>query len=373
MKIKYVIPFAILSLLILSLFKWNPHNEQADLSKLLKRSSLSTSNAQWMDKQICSDLASTQKITQQMLDATEKSLLDRNFKIMRCRIVHGKIHFSHSIQDNDVRIYRVRGFERILKKLSKLVSLPNVDFLVSFEDGFEDEVLEENSAPVLAISKRRNHTKVILYPEIHNYPDVDRTYQEVLSASTNVPWEQKTNRIFWRGSTTGGYYTPDNWMSPLRSRFVIFSKNYPEEFDCAFSTFCQGTPEANQLMQNANLFAKPLYHTSQLSYKYLVALDGNSFPSSQKWQLFSGSVLLKNESDALEWFDGALIPYKHYIPFKWDLSDLLEKIYWLKNHDQLAQGIANEAKKFASESLMSSQMELYVYKLLTTYEKLQNF
>lgn len=59
----------------------------------------------------------------------------------------------------------------------------------------------------------------------------------------------------------------------------------------------------------ACVFAESIRLSEKGAYNYLIAIDGNSFPSSQKWQLLSGSVLLKNESVYIEWFDRAFKPY----------------------------------------------------------------
>ncbi len=109
---------------------------------------------------------------------------------------------------------------------------------------------------------------------------------------------------------------------------------------------------------------------AQVQYKYLIAADGNSFPGSLKWQLFSGSVVLRNESPWVQWYENALIPNEHYIPYRSDCSDLIEKIEWLKENDDRAQQMAIKAKEFARKNLNSKSVELYVYKLLKAYSRL---
>ena len=65
----------------------------------------------------------------------------------------------------------------------------------------------------------------------------------------------------------------------------------------------------------------------QLQYKYLIAVDGWAAP----WErvpavLASNSLLLKQESPFVEWFYDLMIPGVHYVPVKYDLSDLVDKI-----------------------------------------------
>ena len=39
--------------------------------------------------------------------------------------------------------------------------------------------------------------------------------------------------------------------------------------------------------------------------------------------------------------------YVHYVPVKYDLSDLLEKLQWARDHDEEAAGIAANGKMLA--------------------------
>ncbi len=45
-------------------------------------------------------------------------------------------------------------------------------------------------------------------------------------------------------------------------------------------------------------------------------------------------MVFKHDSIYYEHFYKQLQPWVHYIPFKADLSDLLEKIQWARDHDE---------------------------------------
>ena len=49
--------------------------------------------------------------------------------------------------------------------------------------------------------------------------------------------------------------------------------------------------------------------------------------------LAGDALVLKQESQFYEHFYKDLKPFEHYIPFKRDLSDLMEKIQWAKDND----------------------------------------
>lgn len=65
--------------------------------------------------------------------------------------------------------------------------------------------------------------------------------------------------------------------------------------------------------------------------------------------LAGNSVVLKQDSIYYEHFYNELQPWKHYIPFKSDLSDLLEKLQWAKEHDEEVntdlEGLGNGSRR----------------------------
>jgi hypothetical protein len=327
-----------------------------------------TRQTQWMDAHTSSELSKVSFITKEQLNATEQFLRDKNCAFVRIKIENKKIdYFLHT--PTDLYQKRIAGFKRLFNQLQASNRLVEADLIVILDDGVLWEFPEKDLAPVFCISKLKSQSRVFCIPEIHAYPDIDRAYERILKASSKKTWNKKLETAFWRGGTTGGYYTSENWMTMLRTQLVLFSKTMPECFDCAFNTFIQGDPNTESIMRGQELFAEGLSRSRQAQYKYLISIDGNTFPSSLKWQLFSGSVVLRNESEWVEWYDSGLIPFEHYVPYKPDFSDLLGRVIWLKNNDAIAQKIARQAKKFARENLTSKGIELYVYKLLAAYSQ----
>ena len=68
-------------------------------------------------------------------------------------------------------------------------------------------------------------------------------------------------------------------------------------------------------------------------YKYQLNIDGTVAAYRLPYLLAGDSVVLKQDSKYYEFFYKQLKPYEHYIPFKADLSDLLDRIQWAKDHD----------------------------------------
>ena len=84
--------------------------------------------------------------------------------------------------------------------------------------------------------------------------------------------------------------------------------------------------------------------SDHLKFKYQISIDGITAAWQRvPWILLSGSVLLFVESNTEEWFYRDIHPWVHYVPVKNDLSDLFEKIDWLRANDKEAQEIAKRA------------------------------
>lgn len=71
-----------------------------------------------------------------------------------------------------------------------------------------------------------------------------------------------------------------------------------------------------------------------LQYKYQINIDGTVAAYRLPYLLAGDSVVLKQDSGYYEHFYNELKPWKHYIPIKANLGDLLEKIQWARDHDE---------------------------------------
>ena len=81
--------------------------------------------------------------------------------------------------------------------------------------------------------------------------------------------------------------------------------------------------------------------------------------------MFSESVILKVDSEWVEHYYDKLIPWKHYIPIKSDLSDLIQRIKWCRLNDNICNKIAQNAYQFAKENFTKEKMIDYVFNSIT--------
>jgi len=92
--------------------------------------------------------------------------------------------------------------------------------------------------------------------------------------------------------------------------------------------------------------------SQQLQYKYILDIDGNTSTwTATIWKLYSGSVLLKQDSIWNQWFSDKLIEWVHYVPINNDMSNVFTQIQWCINNDDKCRQIVNNAKKFVEDNI----------------------
>ena len=276
--------------------------------------------APWMVEQIQSDLAPFSS------EDMEEDKIRQTMESIRKVPSSGLAQLSCiSIKDNQVSWWsltqtaddnRLTQFINFMKEILKITSLPNVTFLISGWDSFDRPLyVYEARCPVFAIGKKRYNKQTVLIPETRTYLYYDNDYyNSARKKGSQFPWREKKEKAFWRGNTTGGNYEFYSWDFMPRSNLVLFSKYHPDLVDAKFvGNYCLPY-NIESTCESYGLFSPYVSQEEHLQYKYLIAVDGNSWPSSLQWQLFSYSTILKQDSDFLEYYYNALKPYVHFVP-----------------------------------------------------------
>ena len=155
-----------------------------------------------------------------------------------------------------------------------------------------------------------------------------------------LPFEEKKNKLIWRGATTG----QNNYTA---NRFDLVKKwfNVNEDIDIGFNLFVQDK-EKNYL----KFFKKTMKIEEMLNFKYILSVQGNDKDSGLQWKLNSNSVVLMAKPTICSWLmETTLIPNYHYILLKNDFSDLEEKLNWCKQNQTKCLKIIKNANKFMDQ------------------------
>ncbi|TGZ80496.1 hypothetical protein EX30DRAFT_396219 [Ascodesmis nigricans] len=242
----------------------------------------------------------------------------------------------------------------------------------------------------------------ILFPANMYYKN-DPRY--VYNPSGDIPWPQKSPTSFWRGITSGGVQTPENWRNLHRHRFVLLSNSTelslsstnttifspitnsftsswsPVEFvkkhlDAAFPRIIWCVPDVDCAWLKTFLSTVPKVKlTDTFRHKFLPDIDGHSF--SGRWHAFLKSRSLGIKATIFrEWHDERLVPWRHFVP----LDNTFEEFYSLmvfflrgpgwRGADEEAARMAEQGREWAGRVLRREDIEVYMLRLMLEYARL---
>ncbi|CAH2067126.1 unnamed protein product, partial [Iphiclides podalirius] len=187
--------------------------------------------------------------------------------------------------------------------------------------------------------------------------NMGRVTLDTLSVQGNVEqkWEDRKPIAFWRGRDS----------REERLKLVDIARVNPDLFNVSLTNFFFYRDKEAQ-------YGPKQPHISFFKffdYKYQINVDGTVAAYRYPYLLAGGGMVLKQESPFYEHFYHQLREWEHYVPVASDLSNLVERIKWARNHDKEAHDIANNARKFASENLLPQNIICYHAILLSEWSK----
>ncbi|EPY72978.1 coiled-coil domain-containing protein 168 [Camelus ferus] len=228
------------------------------------------------------------------------------------------------------------------------VKMPDVEFFVNLGDWpLEKKKSSSHIHPIFSWCGSTD-SKDIVMPTYDLTDSVLETMGRVsldmmsVQANTGPPWESKNSTAVWRGRDS----------RKERLELVKLSRKHPELIDAAFTNFFF-------FKHDESLYGPLVKHISFFDFfkhKYQINVDGTVAAYRLPYLLVGDSVVLKQDSIYYEHFYNELQPWKHYIPVKSNLSDLLEKLQWAKDHDEEVRADDFSERTIAS-SLASEENE----------------
>ncbi|KAL1310554.1 hypothetical protein AAFC00_000833 [Neodothiora populina] len=278
---------------------------------------------------------------------------------------------------------------------------------------FVEPISQSNSKklfPMFGGSKLPMNNEILLPPAM--YWTNDPFYSG--GNDHGAKWQEKQNKLIWRGAASGGRNKAENWTRFQRHRFVammngttvsrvanssidspnirlpghgLYNLSAPDlgEWvdtfaDAGFAhLLCFPDPNPPHCAYTDAWYAaaKPMAMKEQYAYKYLPDIDGNSF--SGRYRGFMGSTSMPIKATIYdEWHDSRLVPWVHFVPMDntfVDVYGIME--YFLGNeesdkagHDHVARDIALGGKAWAERVLRREDMQIYVFRLLLEYARI---
>ena len=166
-----------------------------------------------------------------------------------------------------------------------------------------------------------------------------RHWNSYYNKPRDINFENKYNKIIWRGTTTGNENRHGNRFTLVKS---WHNKN--KNIDIGFSSICQR--KDNYKIYLKNYISIP----DMLQYKYIISAEGNDKDTGINWKLNSNSLVLMPKPRISSWLmETTLIPNYHYVLLADDFSDLEEKYIWCENNQSKCKEIIKNANNFMKQ------------------------
>ncbi|XP_037712699.1 O-glucosyltransferase rumi isoform X1 [Drosophila subpulchrella] len=246
--------------------------------------------------------------------------------------------------------------------------LPDLELVLNVRDWPQVHFLSGLSGPVFSYSTTDSHLD-IMYPAwsfwtttgpiLQHYPHGlgrwDWMRQLLAARAAKIPWDAKQAKVFFRGSRS----------SPERDNLVRLSRRCPNLVDAQYTA---GHPiDADP--------AEEVFLVEHCQYKYLFNFRGVAASFRLRHILLCRSLVLHVGDQWQEFFYSQLKPWVHYVPVASDadVEQLAELVLYLREHDDLAEEIAERGHQFVWLHLRMEDVQCYWSKLLREYAKLLTY
>ncbi|KAI9849462.1 MAG: capsule-associated protein CAP1 [Sclerophora amabilis] len=229
------------------------------------------------------------------------------------------------------------------------------------------------------------------------YPSPWYWYGKVMyEADKDMEWTDKATKMYWRGSTTGGFSRDGGWRRQHRQK-VIQKMNAPDEakilenngdegspawhvkevprqdykdlFDVRFSHVGQCDPNDCDAQKEFFDIAETAGQQDAWASKFLLDIDGNAF-SGRFYAFLKSKSLVYKLAVFREWHQEWLRPWAHYVPLSLRGDEFVESVRYFANEtdgDAQARWIAFQGSDWADKVLRNVDFEAWFFRLLLEY------
>jgi len=141
----------------------------------------------------------------------------------------------------------------------------------------------------------------------------------------SIPFAQKKNQLVWRGAC----------HRPHRQAFVRQFYDNP---------LCN-VGDSHPNFKNQPWHRGVMSISEQLTYKFILSIEGNDVATNLKWIMSSNSLCFMTRPKFETWFmEGSLVPGQHYVELADDYSDLEKKVKYYVKHPDEANSIVKKCQ-----------------------------
>jgi len=274
----------------------------------------------------------------------------------------GHRHVGHA---NEARMPFLEAYltQRVLPYLDPAVDARGV-YAVELHDSYSYLAAEAGRyRNCLVFSKHREHRQVVLMPDIFQMSK----YGGVLGLKDAVPWESKSDKVAFFGTTTGDTDPRRNtrvqaclWALPHRDTACDFYLTHVAQMSVA--QLAAGLEGGTATL--ARLMHPRVPEAHHHRYKFLLNLPGNTCAWNRLPMILNARSLCFHYTPCMDmcWYYPLLHARTHYVPCA-DLEAVLtQRRYYLANPRE-AGAMADRANAFVQQFLAGHQDVLYMVHL----------
>ncbi|KAJ5204896.1 uncharacterized protein N7498_005775 [Penicillium cinerascens] len=261
--------------------------------------------------------------------------------------------------------------------------------------------LTNELVPMFSMS-RLSSFQDITVPSPYYYEDMSSFDPE-----SSVSWEEKTPQVYWRGRTNGGHSQNGSWRNLQRQR-IIGNLTHPQSPQYVLhqktDATCTLRRDANWEVQETNRsqvagywnahftdiadcdddcaeerkffddIVEPEAQSNAWKYRYLLDMDGHAY-SGRFYALLRSKSLPFKMTSFREWHQNVLFPWVHYVPINKDGNELPELVRFFEQDttgQEIAKSIGEGGRAWAARTLRNDDMEVYMFRLLLEYARVQD-
>ncbi len=246
-------------------------------------------------------------------------------------------------------------FRPILEKLGRLKATELCYLLIQYGDDAHRDVVSVGYCRRRGL---RNNVRLVPDPYFINSLGFETLRRAVLEDRL-PPWDHRQDRVFWRGSATTNFQTvngePTERLEQVpRIAMCLALKGQPRVDAALMAPWLldgrvatPGSDNVTDWLEEQGIFRPGEPMINHAKYRFLLDIDGvaNAWGFFEK--LLLGACVLKISSPFEQWFYSEISEWQHFVPVKHDMSDLIEKIEWCRQHEDEARAIAERGQRFA--------------------------
>ncbi|MHA6690352.1 glycosyl transferase family 90 [Devosia sp. A449] len=209
----------------------------------------------------------------------------------------------------------------------------------------------------------------------HTIPVPDRYFilrhgfsaERALAETAGLAWARRSDIIVWRGGANGDGIHPqvaEDAANPRviqRARLCLLAKA-ASGIDAKLISG-QGAGRRLSGFAPLGIVGAQRPESQWLGDKFAIDIDGwtNAWSNLITRLHFGCCVLKVASADGYrQWWYDRLLPWQHFVPVRADMTDLLEKIDWVRSHDREAQAIAARGQQLARSMTLQAETAIAV-------------